>query len=263
METLIKEAAGLVGSLGMYVRLIIVGVWFPGFLIFSEIGSTYFALYGPSDQELFGYIAEKIRTFDSDVVTTFIIVFVLATSITAGYVARDIAFAISDLWLRRRWRPTRELTDIYDQIRRVYGVDRVEEVTSKYDVFRLARGEADGLSLPRTAASYVREYCKQWLRLRAPDLNTEGLEIEINMVMGLVIPVALSAIVFAFFIEGWLGPAMAVLSVAAAGLLMYRISWARDIETERALVNFLFAHWENVPAAGALPCTDAGEHQQH
>jgi hypothetical protein len=39
MESLIKAAGTLIGSIGTYARLIVVGVWFPGFLIFCELGS--------------------------------------------------------------------------------------------------------------------------------------------------------------------------------------------------------------------------------
>jgi len=252
----IKELWNLMGSLGTYARLVIVGVWFPGFLICCELGSTYFLFFGPPDKGLFGYVAEKIKEFDSSIVSSFIIVFVLATSIAIGYVARDITFALSDFWLRRKWRPARKLSKIYAEIRRAYGDDKVNEVAAQYNVFRLASGEVDGSLLPRMPETYVREFCKQWLRLNVPSLNTEGLEIEINMVMGLVMPVALASIVFLSFVGGWLGIALAFVSIAAATFMMYRITWARNIETEQAIVNFLFAHWESLPAAAPTVPTD-------
>ena len=257
METAIKAAGSLVGSLGTYARLIIVGVWFPGFLIFCELGSTYFALFGPPDKGLFGYLADRIKQFDSAIVSSFVLVFVLAASIAIGYVARDIAFALSDLGIRRRWRPVRRLAQVYAEIRQVYGDRKVTEVTTKYHVFRLAGREMEDVSLPRALESYVREFCKQWLRARVPSLNTEGLEIEINMVMGLVMPVALFSIVLLAFLGSWLGVPLAVLSIAAAVYLLYRINWARNLETEQAIVNFLFAHWEDLPTA--TPAAGAGE----
>lgn len=242
METAIKGIASLIGSFGTYARLIILGVWFPGLLIFSEMESTYFFIFGPHGKGLFGYIAETIKGFNSRVVSSFIVMLVLAASITIGYVARDVAFALSDFWLRRKWRPTRKLSAIYHEIRHVYGDLRVNEVTDKYSVFKL--GSDDDSFLRRTSETYVREFCKQWLRLRVPSLNTEGLETEINMEMGLVIPVALAAAVFLWFPGRSLGIALASVSIAAAGFMMYRINWARDFETEQAIVNFLFAHWE-------------------
>lgn len=256
MERAINEVGSLIGSLGMYARLIIVGVWFPGFLIFCELGSAYFLLLGPPDKGLFGYVAAMINEFDSAVVSSFIGVFVLATSIAIGYVARDLAFALSDLWLRREWRPSRTLSKIYAEIRLVYGDDKVDEVTAKYNVFGLARGDVDASSLPRMGESYVREFCKQWLRMRVPNLNTEGLEIEINMVMGLVVPVALASTVFLSFLGSWLGIALAFVSIAAATFMMYRINWARTLETEQAIVNFLFAHWEELSAVAAATPAD-------
>jgi hypothetical protein len=98
MESLIKEAGTLIGSIGTYARLIVVGVWFPGFLIFCELGSCYFRLFRSAEKTLFGYIAANIQSSNSAVVTTLIMVSVVATSVALGYVARDIAFAISDRW---------------------------------------------------------------------------------------------------------------------------------------------------------------------
>jgi hypothetical protein len=247
METAIKEVASVIGSLGTYARLVILGVWFPGFLIFAEMGSTYFFFFGPPGEGIFGHITETIKKYDSPVISSLIVILIFAVSIAIGYVARDLAFAISDFWLRRRWRPTRKLSAICDEIRRVYGEFEVDEVTGEYNVFGLANGD-DSL-VRRTPESYVREFCKQWLRLRAPSLNTEGLEIEINMEMGLVMPVALAAAVFLWFPGRYLGFTLASVSIAAAAFMMYRINWARDYETEQAIVNFLFAHWEGVSEA--------------
>lgn len=252
METVINEAKTLIGSMGTYARLVVVGVWFPGFLLFCEAGSVYFRFFGPVDAGLPAYLTEKINDFDSSAVLGLLGALILGISIAAGYVSRDMAFALSDLWLRKGWRPKRRLPAIYADVCRVHGSDKVDAVTANYPVFRLATGGTDSTSLPRMPESYVREYCKQWLRLRAPSLNTEGMEIEINMVMGLVLPVALASIVFLSFLSGWLSFALAAASVAAAAFLMYRITWARDIETEQAMTNFLFAHWEGLatmPAA--------------
>jgi hypothetical protein len=244
MESVITGMASLIGRVGTYARLVILGVWFPGFLIFSEMGSTYFFLFRPSGKGLVGYIAETIKQLNSPVALGFAVVLVLAVSIAIGYVARDVAFALSDFWLRRVWRPTRKLSAIYAEIRHVYGDLKVKEVTDEYGVFGLASGD-DSL-VRRMPESYVREFCKQWLKLRAPSLNTEGLEIEINMEMGLVMPVALAGTVFLWLPGKLLGIVLACGSIAAAWFMMYRISWARDFETEQSIVNFLFAHWEGL-----------------
>ena len=65
------------------------------------------------------------------------------------------------------------------------------------------------------------------------------------MVIGLVTPIALSSVVFILTIKGIVGIGIAIISILAAILMMYRITWARDLETEQAIVNFLFAHWES------------------
>lgn len=250
MEAIIKETQTLIGALGTYARLVIVGVWFPGFLILCELSYLYGALYLDKGDILFTSIAQRIKEFDSAVVTTLIVVFVLAVSIALGYVARDVAFAVSDFWLRRKWPPTRGLIKIFREIKYLYNDDKVDQIARQYSVFRLAYGNIDVQPLPRSPDSYVREFCKQWLKVKAPLLNTEGLEIEINMVIGLVIPVALSSLVFISHMKDAVGIGIAVVSILAATLMIYRITWARDLETEQAIVNFLFAHWE--PSATSL-----------
>jgi hypothetical protein len=247
MEAAIKEAQTLIGSFGTYARLVIVGVWFPGFLILCQASYIYFRLFEPTDRNPFSFIAEKLKQYDSNVVSTLIVVFTLSISIALGYVARDIAFATSDFWLRHKWPPARTLSTIFNQISIVYGEDRVGEVTRNYPVFRLVRGEVSESTLDRDPEAYVREFCKLWLKQKSPALNTEGLEIEINMVMGLVFPIAFAAVVFLVAVRGPLGTGLAILSLLAAVLMMYRITWARNIETEQAIVNFLFAHWEPAP----------------
>jgi hypothetical protein len=188
-----------------------------------------------------------MKEYDSNVVSTFMVVAILAVSITLGYVARDISFALSDLWLSRTWPPTRTLPQIFNQIKLLYGEDEVDAIARKHNVFRLAYGEVEVSRLQRAPESYVRGYCKQWLRLNCPALNTEGLEIEINMVMGLVLPLALAAGVLLIVIKGALGIVAAIAILLAATFMMYRITWSRNIETEKAIVNFLFAHWEPPP----------------
>jgi hypothetical protein len=244
METAIEEAKGLIASLGTYARLVIVGVWFPGFLVLFELNVLYLRLFGQPQLNPFDYLANRIKEYNSNVITSLIVLFVLAVSIALGYVARDISFAASDFWLRRRWPPTRTLNAIFQQIQLLYGHREVDSVTKSYSVFRLAYGEVDALLLPRLDESYVREYCKQWLRLKSPELNTEGLEIEINMVMGLVLPVALGAVVLLIELGGVFGLIVSILTLLAALFMMYRITWSRNVESELAIVNFLFAHWE-------------------
>jgi hypothetical protein len=42
----------------------------------------------------------------------------------------------------------------------------------------------------------------------------------------------------------------------AAIFMLYRTTWARNIETEQAIINFLFAHWEGPLTVAAEPQTD-------
>ncbi len=238
-----NEAGALIGSVGTYARIVLLGVWFPGFLVFCEVASVFFhCLQLPGGP--IGYIAEAMKPANTVIASILIGIIVLATSIALGYVMRDIAFALSDLWLHRGWPPSRGLARIFRQIRFVYGRDKVDEVGRSYHVFKLAYGELDTSNLPRQDDSYVREFCKEWLKLNLPNLNTEGLEIEINMVIGLILPIALASMVFIAYLAWPLASLFTAMSLAAAIFMMYRIIRARDIETEQAIVNFLFVHWE-------------------
>jgi hypothetical protein len=140
VETAIKEAKGLIASLGTYARLVVVGVWFPGFLVLSELSVLYLRLFGQQQTSPFDYLANRINEYDSNVITSIIMFFVLALSIALGYVARDISFAVSDVWLRQRWPPTRTLTAIFQQIQLLYGHRQVDSVAKNHSVFRLAYG---------------------------------------------------------------------------------------------------------------------------
>src|SRR3954453_4026005 len=105
MEAIIKETQSLIGALGTYARLVIVGVWFPGFLILCELSYIANVTHLYSEDVSLLYLARRVKELDSGVATTFMVVFILAVSIALGYVARDVAFALSDLWLRRKWPP--------------------------------------------------------------------------------------------------------------------------------------------------------------
>jgi len=246
MESVLKDAKSLIESVGTYARLVIVGVWFPGFLLFCELAYLYYIFRMPQNKTLLVYTADALKTIESPVILTAAVILVLASSIATGYVARDVTFWLSDFWLKRGWPPTRKLQEIFLQVQHVYGQAQVDKIAAEYPVFRLATNDPDGFSIPRSPESYVREFCKLWLRTRAPNLSTEGIEIDINMDIGLVLPIAAASLVFFFTLGGLVGISLSVIFIAASVFRLYRINWARNLETEQAIVNFLFAHWEDL-----------------
>jgi hypothetical protein len=62
--------------------------------------------------------------------------------------------------------------------------------------------------------------------------------------------VALAAAVFFTSLHNVLGFALGVVSLLAACFLLYRINAARLMETESAVVNFMFAHWADIALSG-------------
>jgi hypothetical protein len=246
MGAALKEAQSLIGALGTYARLTIVGVWFPGFLVFCEIGYMALRFFDRTASSPVDYVRSQIKDLDSNAIITLVLILVVSASVLLGYIARDIAFSLSDRWLRHKLPPTRTLHDILSHLRTVFGDEKVGEVIAKYPVFKLADQPKTERFLPRSGEAYVREFCKRWLSIKAPDLNTAGMEIEINMVIGLVAPLGLLAVDLYLVVGSWFGIALGCVALLASMFMMYRITWARNIETEQAISNFLFAHWENL-----------------
>jgi hypothetical protein len=240
----LKDAGSLVSSLGTRARLMIVGVVFPGLLITSEVIWLYLAFIHSTESTIPRMI-DSLGTLKP--LPGFVFLSIgLALACAVGYLNRDGSFAISNLWLRMGWPPARELRMLFERFRLIYGEDLVNEVTSKYGVFRLVDAPSDVIAaLPRLPESYVREFCKLWLANNAPALSTEGTEAEINIVIGLVTPITLAAVVIFTAVGSALGATLGVLAFFCGYFLLYRVNSARVMETESAVLNFLFVHWES------------------
>lgn len=247
MDGTLKEIGQLVGRVGSRARLFILGVLLPGFVISCEIGVFLAAGDSNRPRQLVTWAEE---TFQSPVVSGILaILLVLAVSYVLGYLSREFTFTLSTAWLRRRWRPTRRVSRILKQLRIVYGARQVDNVIARHKVFRLVRHENDFAEqdLPRPPDFYIREYCKLWLRTMVPALSTEYMEVEINLAIGLVIPIFLAVIPCMVFLPNLFGPVVTVITAVAIGLIafrmLYSINGVRCQETEEAVLNFLFAHW--------------------
>ncbi len=245
MSDVASGIKGLIESLGSYARRIIVGVWFPGLLLFGEFAFIYHAATRPEASSFLADLLAAYALIGPSLLGAAVLVAILAGAITLGYVARDLAFWASDFWLWTGMRPTRGLDRILDQIRAVHGSE-VDKVLSRYAIFERATDPAIARRLPRRSESYVREFCKLWLSVKAPNLSTEGIEIEINMDLGLVLPLLLAGFIFVFLVGGAPAVILGLILFGFALLRLYRITWARNIETELAIFNFVFAHWQKV-----------------
>jgi hypothetical protein len=173
----------------------------------------------------------------------------LAVACGVGYLNRDASFAVSNGWLQMGLPPYRPLTRLLNELRFIHGVAAIDEVAAKYGVFSLVNElNADAAKLPRLPESYVREFCKLWLSAKASALSTVGTEIEINVVIGLVTPTALAGLVILASLHTPFGALLGAMTLFSAIFLMYRVNCARVMETENAILNFMFEHWESLPA---------------
>ena len=254
MKQTAEGLGGIVSSVGTYAHRVILAVWFPGFVIFCELAYIYLAL--STDGLLAG---EQLRTiislFDLPVIGISLAVVVLAGSMALGYVARDLAFWITDVWMWTGVRPTRSLKTMLNEIKAAHGKKEVEAVFSRYKVFSLADDENNSHVLPRRKETYVREFCKLWLKVCSPQLSTEGLETEINMDLGTIIPLFLASMIFAILVGTPTAWGFSIALLAFSLLRLYRVTWAINIETEIAIVNFVYAHWREEE----LRCAEGGE----
>jgi hypothetical protein len=241
-----KEVGGLISGLGTYAHRTIVGVWFPGFIVFLELSWLAYKV-ALLDNNPVRFLKETVGAGDSGVVLAVFIIITISLSVYLGYLTRDLGFAVSNWCIRRYIPPTRTLDEVLTVLGDVYGSENVSKVTSRYPVFLLRDKRAVPRSLPRTPESYVRDFCKTWLSLTAPQLSTEGMETEINLVIGLVVPALLFSFLTGTAISGLIGLLLALIVFFASAFLLYRVNWVRDLETELAIRNFLFAHWEARP----------------
>jgi hypothetical protein len=253
MEGTLKEISKLAGMIGSRTRLLILGVMLPGFIISCEIG-VFLAAQDSGVTNRMVVWAEKV--FQSPIVSiTLAVLLLLAVSYLLGYLSREFTFALSTAWLRRGWPPTRRAGPILGQLRTVYGAAPIDTVINRHTVFDLVNHENDTAvrALPRPTDFYIREYCKLWLRMKTPALTTEHMEVEINLVMGLVFPVILAVVPCVLLLPNLIGLTLTVVTVVIVILVdlrfFYTINSVRCQETEEALLNFLFAHWTGLAEA--------------
>lgn len=255
METALKGAGKLLSSIGYRAQLLVIGVLFPGVLITLELGAAW--TFGDDGRrgEIYRWITQDLKAMA--VPGLLLVVVALVVAYILGYIARDLTFKASNFWLRRGWPPSRPASAILAQMRIVHGAGEVDRILGRYRVFDLAAHEKSATThgLPRLPDFYIREYCKLWLRTRAPALSTDGMEAEINMIIGFVIPVFLGIVPSLAFLPsrfGWLaaiGAALVCLLIGAR--LFFNINAVRCQETEEAVANFLFAHQMRLDAPPA------------
>jgi hypothetical protein len=254
MNKSVQTATKFVNQVGYRSRLLLLGVMTPGFLIVFEIGTAaYLNQYG-WDYAPISIISKTIAN-ENLVMVAFVTLLILSVSFSLGFITRELTFTVSNIWLRRGWHPCRPLETTMSEIELLYGKLKVQEVFDRYDVFNVVtshtrRGKADSSScqvnLPRMPEFYIREYCKLWLRVRAPTLATDDIEAEINVVMGLVMPIFLVGIIGIFIMDLKFAIPMLVGVCGTSFYLLHKINGTRSLETEHAIVSFLFAHWEKL-----------------
>ncbi|GGD78151.1 hypothetical protein [Caballeronia grimmiae] len=249
MEGALKEVGNLAGMIGSRARLLILGVLTPGFLLLCEALAVVFWTDISQQGALIAWLTKNFGS--QSFALALLVMLVLAVSYVLGYISRETTFALSTAWLRHGWPPARYVSKMLEQMRFIYGSDKVDSVIGQYKVFELANHEADYKEhgLIRPPEFYVREYCKLWLRTKVPALSTDHMEAEINLVVGFIAPVLFVAPCVVAR-HGQIGPywtaATAVIALLFAVRLFYTINGVRGQETEEAIINFLYAHWEGL-----------------
>jgi len=249
METALKQTAKLMDHVGYRTRLIVLSVLFPGFIIVCEgLAAIWLSIHGTLSfdevKDLADFIGNK-----NIVLVLFLSLLLLAASFGIGFIARTFSFGVSDWLIHRGHFPRRSFAQRMDHLSEVYGESSVNPVKELYHVFSLVQRHSTTAAvtkLPRPAEFYIREYCKLWLRAKVPSLCTDHTEIEINVFMSLLIPMGFVALPILTAGHGPFNIGLALAAITVSLLMLGKINESRCYETEQAIVNFLFAHWERL-----------------
>ena len=247
IDNAVKTAVNLTDKVGSRTSMILLSVLLPGFLIVSEVSSYYYLrTFGAHSNPLTDAANAITHNY---LFALFLLFFVLAVSFAAGFLSRAFAFWISDSLLKRQ-----RFGRTIDGIRFKYGEEKVNGILEAYPIFLLTDKEEKLKDHSKHRSDfYIRNYCKLWLKTRVITLAIESIEVEINIFLSLVIPLAgivlpYTGLYYANLIseQVWIP----VASTVAAILMILKINDLRRYETEQALVHFLFAHWEQLVTAG-------------
>jgi hypothetical protein len=178
------------------LQLAIFGAWIPGFILFNEIVCLlYFTLDTERQEKL---AAKLFDPLSFSLVAILAIPFVIAISLGMGYGARTFIFAISNRITARR-RAGLHFSRIVGDLSITYGEEAVKRAFAQYPF--LYTEKAGSVGPIEVNASDVFAFFKYWLRSKAPSIAVDYLEFEINLTLGLVIPMMLLSFILGF---GWL-----------------------------------------------------------
>lgn len=136
---------------------------------------------------------------------------------------------------------------LYGSVRRLSGVPQVRAVLARHPALEKALNSPIRKWAIDTPDKFVLEYCKGWLRKESPTSGVDHFELEINLLLGLVIPVALGGF-FAVHtgVPIYVGlPAAAIIIVGLGAAAMHR----QRQELRHALRNFMFEQFYATAAA--------------
>jgi hypothetical protein len=216
-----------------YVRLQLLGVLVPGFLILSEL--MYWTLPANRRGSFTGalqYVSSQSSRLNTvvEVGTAFLALFV---AYVLGFILRQT------VWRIVLWRLKDPLwTNVRSNLSELYSVGSIDSVIEAHPALMRAGG-------PTTTG--IRRYAKVWLQLREPRLSVDFLEAEINILFAYIPPFALGPfIVFDVALGSHLAyliaaPLTSAFFVAILAFAAKRLRF--DTEPFETILNFLFAHW--------------------
>jgi hypothetical protein len=232
-----------------YVRLQLLGVLVPGFLLLLEL--MYWTL--PSERRngftsALRYISDQSSQFNTivEVGTAFLALFV---AYVLGFILRQTVWRIV-LWRLKdpQWSKVRaDLCELYSE-------GSIDSVIGAHPALMRSGG-------PTTTG--IRRYAKVWLQLREPRLAVDFLEAEINILFAYIPPFAVGPfIVLNVTLSSHLAYLIAAPLTSAFFIVILAFAAKRlrfDTEPFETILNFLFAHW--IAAGEPLPAEKEGDAQ--
>jgi hypothetical protein len=249
----------------------------PGIVLVCELAYVAIVLTGPVDRELVVTAGEAAAGPGVPLVVLGALLF--AGSVLIGYLAREIA--LTSLTSVERRTEMIGVVHLREQVVAMFDDNVISEVVRCHPALRPlaphaagppARAAAPGrpatdAGQPPAGGGWGRDvevarvflYCKFWLRSRAPSVGVDQLELEINVLLAMLMPMLLLPVGVVVTLRGAPQVLAAGLGVVAVALvwifILRRARHLRRVERWEAVRNLFLSHLIE-SAASTLPPPD-------
>lgn len=224
------------------MRVQIVAVFVPGLLLVVE-GWVVYESPGVGVRDLLVKASNKL-----DGVSPFV---AAVAVVVAGFVVYTIGtLSRNTAWfgwanVLNRWARFSTKRGLLDDVNTFYSVPQVQAVLDKHPALSASlthspKSDREAFDPPHR---YPLAYCKLWLIRYAPEFSVRHFEPEINLLVGLLIPILGLAFV-ATRAAGFVWGAVAfVFAIAVDCVFLFFVHRRQREELFQALSHFLIAHW--------------------